>query len=341
MTIDTIIQKVNSGRTLNIEEMELLMTQMMSGKLSDAQIASSLIAMKLRGETVYEVATAAKVLNANKVVFKHDKKPVVDTCGTGGDGKSTLNISTAVSIILAAMNIDVVKHGNVALSGKVGSANILDSCGVPLTLEPEQAAIYFDTNNFIFLFAQAFHPTMKHVGPIRKELKVPTLFNFLGPLLSPANPDYQMIGFSNRDRLAFYADVIAALGRQNVAVYTSDDGYDEISASAPTTLYLVRCDHTEDLNITGEENGIQTAVIDPADFFEPFEMPVVTDADDAKAKFMAGISGENPQYANLLAINTALMLTLMGKGNMKANFDSVLNTIKSGTVIKKLESLRL
>lgn len=341
MNIESIIQKVNSGNILEPNEMETLLEEMLAGNLPDSQIASALIAMKLRGETVMEVATAAKVLNKHKVPFNHKSSPVVDTCGTGGDGKSTINISTAVSVILSAMNTKVVKHGNVAQSGKVGSANILEDYGIPLTLPADRAAEYFDDNGFIFLFAPAFHPALKHVGKVRKELKVPTLFNYLGPLLNPADPDYQVIGFNRLDRLEFYAEVIAMLGRKNVAVYASQDGYDEISSYAPTEIYFINTGNINGLELKEVKEGITKVVINPADYFKPFKMPVVDSAEDAKIKFMDAVSGNNQNYANLLAINTALLFTMMGEKTMKENFESVRNTIASGDVVKKLESLKL
>ena len=342
MMLDDVLKKVNEGNILSSDEMKLLMTNMLQGNLTDGQIGACLIAMKVRGETVEEVATAVRVLDKNKIKFDvNSDKPVVDTCGTGGDGKSTINISTAVSIILSAMNTTVVKHGNVAQSGKVGSANILEEFNIPLTPEKQEAEEYLNNNDFIFLFAPAFHPTMKYVGKVRKELKVPTLFNFMGPLLNPANPDYQVIGFSRLDKLEFYADVINALGRKNIAVYTSHDGYDEISSNAPTDIYLINTDADfSEYNPVEVKEGIKKITIIPGDFFEPFEMPVVESKEDAVDKFTAALKGTNKNYANLLAINAALILSLINNKSIKENFADVSETIHSGKAFDKLENLR-
>ncbi len=342
MVLDDVLKKVNEGNILSPGEMELLMTNMLQGNLTDGQIGACLIAMKVRGETVEEVATAVRVLDNNKIKFEvKSGKPIVDTCGTGGDGKSTINISTAVSIILSAMGAKVVKHGNVAQSGKVGSANILEEFNIPLTMEKKEAEEYFNANDFIFLFAPAFHPTMKYVGKVRKELKVPTLFNFLGPLLNPANPDYQVIGFSRLDKLEFYADVINELGRKNIAVYTSHDGYDEISSNAPTDIYLINTDADfSEFNPVEVKKGIKKITIVPGDFFEPFEMPTVKSKEDAVEKFTAALKGTDKNYANLLAINAALILTLINNKSMKENFENVSETINSGKAYEKLSALR-
>jgi len=315
---------------------------MVTNILTDAQIGAALIAMKVRGETVEEVATAVKVLDENKIKLEVDSnKPVVDTCGTGGDGKSTINISTAVSIILSTMNTTVIKHGNVAQSGKVGSANILEEFGIPLTFQENEMYEYLNDNDFVFLFAPAFHPTLKHVGKVRKELKVPTLFNYLGPLLNPANPDYQVIGFSKLENLEFYANVIHSLGRKNIAVYTSHDGYDEISSNAPTDIYLINVDSDfSEFNPIKIQNGIHKITINPTDFFESFNMPVVDSKEDAVNKFTSAIKGDDKNYANLLAINSALILTLINNKPMRKNFKIALEAINSGKAYEKLLSLR-
>jgi anthranilate phosphoribosyltransferase len=342
MNLENIIKKVNEGNILNSSEMEILMENMLQGKLTDSQIGACLIGLKVRGETVEEVATAARVLNRNKITFQpKSEQPIVDTCGTGGDGKSTINISTAVSVILSAMDTKVVKHGNVAQSGKVGSANILEEFGVPLNFEEKEAEEYFNDNNFIFLFAPAFHPTLKHVGKVRKELKVPTLFNYLGPLLNPADPDYQVIGFNNLDRLEFYAKVILNLERKNVAVYTSKDGYDEISSNAPTDVYLINTDADfHEFSPVEIKKGLKKFTIEPKKFFDSFEMPIVKSSDDAKEKFSSALKGSNRNYSNLLAINAALILTLMNKKPMQDNFKDALETILSQKAYSKLNSLK-
>jgi anthranilate phosphoribosyltransferase len=340
MEILDVIKKVNSGEILTNGEMTLLMEEMLQGNLTEGQIGAALIAMKVRGERVDEVATAVEVLDKHKIKFEHNMDNVVDTCGTGGDGKSTINISTAVSIILSAMNTKVVKHGNVAQSGKVGSANILEEYDIPLDLPQDKKMEYFEDNGFIFLFAPKFHPALKYVGKVRKELKVPTLFNYLGPLLNPADPDYQVIGFSKLEKLEFYAQVIAKLGRKNIAVYSSLDGYDEISSNAPTEIYLINVEHTEGLETTDLGDGVKKAIVNPNEYFETFEMPKVESTSDAKEKFHDAISGKNENYAKLLALNSALIFTIMGKGSFEENFVKVFDTIKSGKVVEKLNQLK-
>ncbi|MEF3255458.1 MAG: anthranilate phosphoribosyltransferase, partial [Deferribacterales bacterium] len=188
-----LVKKVNNGGFLTLEESKMVFSGIIKGELSEAQIASILISMKHRTESSYEIAGAVMALMEEMIPFNKKKNGVIDTCGTGGDGKSTVNISTAVSINLASMGYPVIKHGNVAQSGKVGSADILSLLKIPCKLEKYEAENFFDKHNFVFLFAPFYHPALKNVAKIRKELMTPTIFNFIGPLANPAKPDYQII----------------------------------------------------------------------------------------------------------------------------------------------------
>lgn len=324
-----ILQKVNNGDTLSFEEVKNLFNSILSGEVSEAAVGSALIAMKLRGETAEEIAAAATILNENKVSFPHTSKETIDTCGTGGDGKSTLNVSTAVSLVLSAMGINVLKHGNIAQSGKVGSADILEEVGIPTKLDEKNSLTYFRKNNFIFLFAPAYHPALKNVGKIRKELRVPTIFNYLGPMLNPGNPDYQSIGINRADKLDLYADALNLQGRSNVTVYSSSDGFDEISSSGKTFVRHIK------------DGKINKFDIEPAEFFEPFKMPVIQKKDDAKKFFLEALEGKNEQLTNLVAINTAVSLYTMNRYCLKDGFDISKNALINGDVTSKLQNLTI
>lgn len=325
----TLVHKTALGETLSFEEASELFDDIMAGKLAEAEIAAVLVAMRIRGETPDEIAGAASAMNKNKVRLDKGGRIVIDTCGTGGDGKSTVNISTAVSLVLAAGGLGIVKHGNVAQSGKVGSADILRALGVPIEFEVGKDREFFDKHGYVFLFSPRFHPAMRYAGPVRKAIKVPTVFNYIGPLSNPCDPDYQLIGISNTNTLEKLAKAMQRLGRSGVVLYSSQDGYDEISSKAPTTCYKV--------------NGgrIERFTIDPADFFEPFDMPVVADADDAKVKFMAAISGGDDKLVKLIALNAALGFYITGvAADMKEGFDRALHIIRSGMAEQKLTSMR-
>ncbi len=325
--MEQLVKKVNSGERLSFDDSRTLFEGMVQGMLSDSQIASSLIAMKFRRETVDEVAALAATLDCHKRKFGASSGDTIDTCGTGGDGKSTVNVSTAVSIILASLGCSVVKHGNTAQSGIVGSADILSELGMDLNYEGTTPEEFFRLHNYVFMLAPHYHPALKGIGKVRRELKVPTIFNFVGPLINPADPAYQVIGINRRDRLDFIAQVIRKIGKQNITVYTSRDGYDEVSSR----------DTTECIHI-GEGNDRRFS-IDPSDFFEPFPMPVVRDRTEAKQLFLEGLSGENEQMSDLFSLNTALALRTMNSHGMRDGFHLAKRHIAEGGAMMKLNEL--
>ncbi|MGA1847005.1 anthranilate phosphoribosyltransferase [Deferribacter abyssi] len=325
--MNEIIKKVYSGQKLTENEALLFFDSIMTGSLSDAQIGGALIAMKMRGESADEIFAAAKVLNKYKVRFEHSKQRCIDTCGTGGDGKSCVNVSSAVAIILSSMGYSVVKHGNVAISGRVGSANIYESFGIPVKMVLDEARRFFDNHNFVFLFAPNFHPAMKYVAPIRKDLMVPTIFNLLGPLVNPAEPEYQIIGVGDFSKLEIYAEAVTRFKNRKFIVYSSKDGYDEVSTKDMTICYKI-------------VNGVvEHLTVNPEEFFEPFDMPCVRDEVEAKRLFLNGITGEDENVAKLFALNTALALHLLEDIDLKSGYLKAYEKIKSGECYNKMKML--
>jgi anthranilate phosphoribosyltransferase len=325
--MDTLVKKINSGQRLAFEEAAHLFEGMVQDRLSDSQIASALIAMKFRRETVDEVSALVATLDRHKKKFTSGSDDAIDTCGTGGDGKSTVNISTAVSIILSSIGCSVVKHGNSAQSGIVGSADILKELGMDLEYSDSSPEEYYRKHNYVFLLAPLYHPALKRIGAVRRELKVPTIFNFVGPLINPADPGYQVIGISRRDRLEFIAEVLRKIGKRNITVYSSRDGYDEVSSQDTT-----ECIHVSDGND-------RRFTIDPSDFFKPFSMPVVKDRSEAKRLFLEGLSGENEQMSDIFSLNTALALRTMNRCGMRDGYNETKKLIASGSVMRKLDEL--
>ncbi len=325
--MENIIIKVNSGKPLAYPEAEQLFEGMVRGDLSDSQIASSLIAIKLRTETVDELAALVATLDRHKRKLEVDPAGTVDTCGTGGDGKSTVNVSTAVSIILSSLGCRVVKHGNRAQSGAVGSADLLAELGMDLGYSGSSPEEFFSSHGYVFMPAPDFHPAMKRIGPVRRELKVPTLFNYAGPLINPANPEFQVIGVNRRDRIDFIGRVVEKLGRSNVTIYSSRDGYDEVSSSGET-----ECLHIGD-------GGTRRFTIDPSDFFEPFPMPVAGDLREASRLFLDGLSGENGRVANLFALNAALALRTMNRCGLREGYFLARKHIDEGHARRKVDEL--
>jgi len=301
---------------------------MMRGDLQAAEVGAILTALRVRGETADEIAGAADALNHHKVPFDRGDRMAVDTCGTGGDGKNCMNVSTAVSLTLAAMDIPVVKHGNRAMSGAFGSADILEALDIPLSPDPEAARRMFDTHNFTFLFAPNHHPAMRHVVPHRKILGFPTIFNLVGPLANPADPPYQVIGLPSMERLFVMAEAAARLGRRRIILYSSEDGYDEVSTAAITRCMDIQAD------------GVKEFAIDPSDFFPPRPMPEVRNAEEAELTFIRAINGSDPDLTNLLAINTALALLCCGRTEtLRDGFDMAKEILVSGAVGRFLKRL--
>jgi len=325
--MNDLVKKINSGETIEYEESLQLFDAMANGELAESQIASTLMALRHRGETSDELAALVATLDRYKKRLMVDAEDTVDTCGTGGDGKSTVNVSTAVSIIMASLGYNVVKHGNRAQSGIVGSADILESLGLDLEYKDTSPENFFKENNFIFMMAPYYHPALKGIGKVRRELGVPTIFNYVGPLVNPASPDYQVIGISNREKLQFMSEALIKLKRDNVILYSSYDGYDEVSSKEKTECLILK-------------NGkVETMIIDPSDFFKISEMPIVEDDKDAMDLFMKGLLGEDEIVANIFAINTALAIYNCKGTEMKEAFKIAKNEITSGRAMDKLRSL--
>lgn len=322
-----LIKKTGLGERLSMNETYELFLSMMNGEMTEAEIACVLVGMRLRGETPDEIAGAAKAMNDKKVKFETGAK-AYDTCGTGGSGKSTMNVSSAVALLLASMDMPVVKHGNRAMSGTVGSADLYELAGVPVGAEKADMETYFAKNNFAFLFAPLYHPAMKYAGPVRRAVMVPTIFNFLGPLANPSELAGQIIGIAARNRLSDIADALYMLGRDNVAIYSSLDGYDEVSAKAMTEVHEV------------VDGRITRYFINPADFFDPFDMPVVKTPEEGLDMFMQSISPDGGNLNKLIALNAGLALNVFGSaGTLKQGYENALSQLESGKVLEKYRSL--
>ncbi len=235
-----VLEALLAGRDLAAEEMEACFTALMAGELSEPQQAAFLVALRAKGETPGEVAAAASVLRRFAVPVESVRRPLIDTCGTGGDGAHTLNISTGAALVAAACGAVVAKHGNRSVSSKCGSADVLEALGVPLDLEPERLGRLLDSEGFAFLFAARLHPAMRAVMPVRRSLAVRTVFNLLGPLANPAGVRRQVVGVYAGGALDLVAGALAALGAEHAWVVHSEDGLDELSVTAATRVVEVR-----------------------------------------------------------------------------------------------------
>ncbi len=256
---------VAAGATLSTEEAAAAMEEIMSGVATPSQMGAFLTALRLRpgGETVEEIAGLARVMR-DKAVRVHLDDEIqarsLDTCGTGGDASGTFNVSTGTGIIAAAAGAAVAKHGNRSATSKCGSADVLEALGVKIDLGPEQVARCVRECGFAFMFAQAYHPAMKHVGPTRREIGIRTVFNILGPLTNPAHARHQVLGVADASLLRKMAEVLQRLGVRHALIVHGEDGLDECSITAPTRVCEVRAgEEPREYTITPEDAGLRSA----------------------------------------------------------------------------------
>ncbi|SFF05237.1 anthranilate phosphoribosyltransferase [Paenibacillus catalpae] len=256
VTMQGALNKLMSSTDLTREEARAVMDIIMSGNATPSQIAGVATALRMKGETKDEITGFAEVMRQHSSHVQTKQEGLLDTCGTGGSGIHKFNISTASAMIASAAGIRVAKHGNRAMSGKAGSADVLEALGVQITLTPEQASECLNQIGICFMFAQLYHPSLRHAAVPRRELGVRTIFNMLGPLTNPAGADRQLIGLYDRTKTATIAAVLNELGVKRAMVVSSVDGLDEISISAPTQISELRNGEVITYELTPEELGL-------------------------------------------------------------------------------------
>jgi len=261
MDIKKAVQQVLLGHDLKIDEMRKVMTQIMSGKATDAQIGGFLVGLRIKGETVDEIIGAAQIMRELSLTLKIDSQNLVDIVGTGGDEASIFNVSTASIFVAAAAGANVAKHGNRGVSSKSGSADLLEVAGINLNLSEQQIVSCVKETGVGFMFAVNHHAAMKHaVGP-RRELGIRTIFNLLGPLTNPAKVRNMVLGVYDKKWLRPLAEVMKTLGGENVLVVHSEDGLDEISISANTLVTELKNNKITEYSISPEDFGIRKGVL--------------------------------------------------------------------------------
>jgi anthranilate phosphoribosyltransferase len=254
--IKEAILKAASRQDLSFDEAETVMDEIMCGEASDIQMASYLTALSVKGETIDEITGSAAGMRKHCVRLLHDLD-VLEIVGTGGDRSNSFNISTTSALVISAAGIPVAKHGNRAASSKSGAADVLEALGVNIRAAPEKSVALLKKINLCFLFAQNYHISMKYVAPVRKELGIRTIFNILGPLVNPAGAKMELLGVYSEDLIEPLARVLANLGVENALVVYGQDGLDEISASAPTTVCEVRKGVFKTYEIKPEDYGLE------------------------------------------------------------------------------------
>ena len=258
MNIKQALSRIVAQLDLSTEEMRTVMREIMTGQCTDAQVGAFLMGMRMKSETIDEIVGAASVMRELAAPVQINSQRLVDTCGTGGDGMNIFNVSTAAAFVVAAAGAKVAKHGNRAVSGKSGSADLLEAAGVYLGLEPEQVARCVETVGVGFMFAPAHHGAMKFaIGP-RRELGLRTLFNMLGPMTNPAGTKHQVIGVFSQSLCRPMAEVLQRLGSQHVLVVHAQDGLDEISLAAPTHIAELKDGVISEYSIQPEDFAIKS-----------------------------------------------------------------------------------
>lgn len=261
MTMQRALATIIGGQHLTRGEARDVMEIIMSGEATGAQIGAVVTALRMKGETKDEITGFAETMRAHSAHVHTEQEGLLDTCGTGGSGIHKFNISTASAMIAAAAGVRVAKHGNRAMSGKAGSADVLEALGVNISLTSDQAASCLESIGICFMFAQLYHPSLKYAAGPRRELGVRTIFNMLGPLTNPAGADRQLLGLYDRSRTEVVAQVLSELGLKRAMVVSSHDGLDEISISAPTQISELRDGVVRTFDITPQELGLSVRPI--------------------------------------------------------------------------------
>lgn len=323
------IEKLILGKDLTKEESKESMDFIMSGDATSAQIAAFLVSLRIKGETIEEITGMASSMRNNSLTVPNTEY-LVDTCGTGGDGFGTINASTISAIIAAAGGVKVAKHGNRAASSKSGSADVLEGLGVIIDLSPDLVAESIHKTNFGFMFAQTFHPAMRHVGPTRRELGIRTVFNFLGPLTNPARANAQVLGVSDPTIGNKIAHVLKSFDIEHALIVHGLEGLDEISVCGPTQIWEVVDNKIEEYIVTPEDFGVNKHSIQDL---------LGGEINDNVSIFQQIVRGEG-KALDFVLINAAAVL-YVGK-KVKSIIEGVSmarELIKAGTVVAKLEEI--
>ncbi|MDQ6987002.1 MAG: anthranilate phosphoribosyltransferase [Mariprofundaceae bacterium] len=307
INIQDALRLIQAGDKLNAQNSEAVFTQIMRGEATQAQIGALLMGLSMRGETPETIAGAARAMRCAATRIKPEAKGLLDTCGTGGDGASTFNISTTVALVVAACGVPVAKHGNRAISSQSGSADVLEALGVRLDITPTQVARCIDTVGIGFLFAPGHHPAMKHAAAPRRELGMRSIFNLLGPLTNPANAEFQVLGVFAHDKLELVASALQQLGIHRALIVHGRDGLDEITTTGITDAILL------------EKNAPLSAFeIDPAAFGMPYAETrdlAGGDAQQNAAIIRNILSGEQGAPRDIVLLNAAAALWISGSAD--------------------------
>lgn len=295
---------VLAGRSLGAEQAERAMAEVLDGEPPESLVAGFLVALKLKGESAGELTGGARAMRARARALDLNGGEVLDTAGTGGDGAGTFNISTGAALVAAAAGVPVAKHGNRAISGRIGAADVLERLGVKIDLDPEGLRRCLSAAGCCFIFAPAYHPVLARLAGLRRALGVRTVFNLIAPLSNPARPRRQLLGVAEPRLVRLMAEALAALGVEHAMVVHGDDGLDELSLGAPTRVAEVRGAAIREYKVRPRELGIQ-----------PGDTAALTAADpeSAAAMLRRTLAGERGPAQDVLALNAAAAIYVGGR----------------------------
>ena len=332
MTPQEALNRLIERREIFHDEMLSIMRQIMSGQLTPVQMAGIIIGLRVKGETVEEIAAAAQVLRElSAKVDASGESHLVDTCGTGGDGTHTFNISTTSAFVAAAAGAKVAKHGGRSVSSSCGSADVLEALGVNLNLNPEQVAQSIRQVGIGFMFAPSHHSAMKHAAPVRKELGVRTLFNILGPLTNPAGAKNQLLGVFHHDLVGIQARVLQTLGSRHALVVHGLDGLDEISISGKTEVAELKNGKVKEYTIDPIRFGFKLA---------PLEAIQAKSAIESKNMLLSVLDNKTGPARDIVMLNSGAAIYVSGLAdNMEQGVRKAEEAIASGAARAKLNQL--
>lgn len=320
-----------SGRSLSQAEAQALFAELVAGRMDEPTMAALLIALRLKGETADELIGGARALRAADADFERPDYPFADSCGTGGDGSSTINLSTAVALVAAAAGLPVAKHGNRSVTSRCGSADVIEQLGVPLDVPAETSRRALDEVGICFLFAPAYHPGLKHAGPVRRALKVRTIMNVLGPCVNPAEPPVQLLGVAEARLLEPVAQTLAALGTRR-ALVVHGGGLDEVALHAETQAVRLTDGRLERLTLSPEEAGLERAPLAAIQGGAPAE-------NAARLRALLG-GGGSAAERHAVALNAGALLLTAGRAPTLADgADLALQTLAAGGGLRVLKGL--
>ena len=342
MILDALHRIANHRESLSRAEAHAVMTQVLTGQCSDAQIAALLVALHMKGETVEEIVGFAEAIRAAAIPLElhadsildasgTGRDALVDTCGTGGDTSGTFNISTATAFVVAGAGVRVAKHGNRSVTSKCGSADVMEALGVNINLPVERLAACLEQVGIAFLFAPAMHSAMKYVQTARRELRVRTVFNLLGPLTNPARATCQVVGVYSADLVEKLAEALSMLGLRRALVVHGSDGLDEITITGSTRIAEVRDGQVRSYEVTPEEFGLKRATLEDISG---------GDATTNAALIRDVLAGKKSARRDVVVLNAAAALVAAGKADhLRDAVPMAVNAIESGSAQEKLATL--